>query len=346
MAGGIPVPSTYEATRAAAAARAMYPAAASFALLPGLFLGGPWLFPGCAGAAVLFFLLAQALQRPPRLRSRPRALLRWSARGGALLALAGALGADAPWRLLPLGPAFALGLVLTVWLALWPPLPRFFPPRLLWRAPLRELLLQPALTRGGTERWVEVPWVLERLPAAGLVLDLGYAHADPEWHALMRGAGRRVYGADLAQGPQAGVRADLRALPFAAACFDLVLAVSTLEHVGCDNRRYGAAPGPAAEDGDLQAAAEIVRVLRPGGRALVTVPYGRAEHHGWFRQYDAVRLRRLLDVLGGAAGATAVEYFAYRRGWRTAPAPALAAARYGAGEAPAATGVACIELRR
>src|SRR5689334_5039597 len=49
---------------------------------------------------------------------------------------------------------------------------------------------------------------------------------------------------------------DVCDLPFAGASFDLVLATDILEHVEDDQRAIG----------------EIARVLRPGGRALITVP--------------------------------------------------------------------------
>ncbi len=54
-------------------------------------------------------------------------------------------------------------------------------------------------------------------------------------------------------------RQDARTLGFRSAAFDRVLAVSTLEHI----------PGP----GDTSAIREIARVLAPGGRAIVSVPY-------------------------------------------------------------------------
>lgn len=52
------------------------------------------------------------------------------------------------------------------------------------------------------------------------------------------------------------VRADARSLPFADATFDRVVASETLEHIS----------------EDFVAMSEIARVLRPGGRAVVTVP--------------------------------------------------------------------------
>ncbi len=81
---------------------------------------------------------------------------------------------------------------------------------------------------------------------------------------------------------------DLCALPLADASLDLVLATDVIEHV--------------AED--AQAVAEIRRVLRPGGTALITVPafpslWGLQDiksHH--YRRYRMAPLVRLLEGSG------------------------------------------------
>lgn len=59
------------------------------------------------------------------------------------------------------------------------------------------------------------------------------------------------------------VRCDARHLPFADHSVDAIMAVSTLEHV-------------VGLHGDRLAVGEIARVLRPGGRAWITVPYRHA----------------------------------------------------------------------
>jgi len=41
-------------------------------------------------------------------------------------------------------------------------------------------------------------------------------------------------------------------------------------------------------------AAEIHRVLEPGGRLLLTVPFGQPGQTSWYRVYDKARLDRLL----------------------------------------------------
>jgi SAM-dependent methyltransferase len=91
----------------------------------------------------------------------------------------------------------------------------------------------------------------------------------------------RGVGADLA-------RADVRRLPFAGESFDVVTAMDIIEHI----------------DDDKAAACEVFRVLRPGGRLLVTVPafpslwseHDEALHH--HRRYTAPRLRDLFQRVG------------------------------------------------
>jgi SAM-dependent methyltransferase len=94
-------------------------------------------------------------------------------------------------------------------------------------------------------------------------------------------------------------RADVCALPFRDASFDLVLATDVLEHVRDEAR----------------AVAELHRVLRPGGALVATVP---AFMGLWGRQDDVShhlrRYRRAELVRGLAAGGFAVRrsfYFNY-----------------------------------
>ncbi len=70
------------------------------------------------------------------------------------------------------------------------------------------------------------------------------------------------------------VRADLLALPFPDASFDVVMASEVLEHIPADER----------------AIAEIARVVRPGGRVAVTVPRYWPERVCWAlsREYHDV----------------------------------------------------------
>jgi len=62
-----------------------------------------------------------------------------------------------------------------------------------------------------------------------------------------------------------------------------------------DNSGYGEPrSGGATAD---RALAEMLRVTRPGGSILVTVPFGKAESHGWFRNFDEESLQELLETV-------------------------------------------------
>lgn len=84
------------------------------------------------------------------------------------------------------------------------------------------------------------------------------------------------------------IRTHLAALPFEDESFDGAVAVSTLARLGSDR--------PAEERGaaDEQAADEILRVLKRGGRFLATVPFGQGSGRPAQRLYDRARLDRLL----------------------------------------------------
>ncbi len=151
---------------------------------------------------------------------------------------------------------------------------------------------------GTTERVVEVPWVLSRYRGEDRVLDVGYAFAEAVYLTGLLGLGiPHLHGLDLSarRVPRLhSTRGDGRALPYRDRSFDLVLCVSTLEHMGRDNTRYGVAP-PQGSEGDALFLEELGRVLSPGGRLLVTVPVGRLEDHGWFIQYDPDSWTALVD---------------------------------------------------
>jgi len=86
----------------------------------------------------------------------------------------------------------------------------------------------------------------------------------------------------------AAVRADARELPVRSGACDLVTAFDVLEHI----------------DEDYLAAAEIARVLRPGGTALIAVPCdmalwsGHDDAVGHVRRYSRPELARLVQKAG------------------------------------------------
>ncbi len=76
--------------------------------------------------------------------------------------------------------------------------------------------------------------------------------------------------------------------------FDVILNCSAVEHVGIPSR-YGVEKAGANGDGDLKAMERMRRMLKVGGRMLLTVPIGRdAVFAPLHRVYGAERLPRLV----------------------------------------------------
>ena len=196
---------------------------------------------------------------------------------------------------------------------------------------------------GTDERVVELPWVLSRLSGRS-ALEVGYAFAEaPYLAALVRAGFERLVGVDLAAAevPFEAVQADVRELPFGDGEFDLVLCVSTLEHVGADNTQYGV-DAPEGAETRLRALRELRRVLAPAGRLLLTVPCGEPGDHGWFRQEDVRGWNRLV----ARAGFFVEEQEVYELGgdgWRATRDFDPRGVRYGE-RGPAASAVLCAEL--
>jgi SAM-dependent methyltransferase len=214
------------------------------------------------------------------------------------------------------------------------------------------------------ERVVEYPWVLSRLQqASGRILDAGSTFAtnlvlDLPW---MRHADLVIYtlATDVVV-RRAGVQwvyGDLRSIALRDASVEAVACISTLEHVGmAQSFAYSAArPFPEVQPDDaLLALLEIRRILAPGGRLLLTIPYGRREDHGWLQQFDAAGIQRLITVFAGQVAAEA--YYAYSaNGWHRSTANACADASYfnihatpaiELDGAAAARAVCCLELLR
>ncbi|MGH3131656.1 MAG: class I SAM-dependent methyltransferase [Gaiellaceae bacterium] len=179
----------------------------------------------------------------------------------------------------------------------------------------RELRGPPACD----ERVIEIPWTLSRYRGEPRVLDLGYAHAEPAYLAALTAAvPDEVTGVDLVEADVPGIRpvvADLRSLPFDEESFDVAFCISTLEHVGYDNTRYGV-KGGRVEGGMEAALAELLRVLGDSGRLLLTVPCGPEQDFGWYVRLPAERWRRLFEGCGFAI----IEDEVYGRtdeGWQT-----------------------------
>lgn len=205
-------------------------------------------------------------------------------------------------------------------------------------------------TVGMTERVVEIPWVLSRYHGERRVLDIGPAYALPLYlQGLLRLQIAELHGVDLSPRRIPGIaltRADVRQMPFPNRWFDLILCVSTLEHIGRDNAHYGVAARTDVEEGDAAALTEMRRVLSATGRILVTVPFGRLDVQPWQKQYDLPTWEALLRRTKLRALET--EWYGYgANGWHRVDRPQLLADHeYRGNGAPAATGLQCAVLVR
>lgn len=73
-------------------------------------------------------------------------------------------------------------------------------------------------------------------------------------------------------------------------CFDYVILVSTIEHVG-----FGSYGAPRHKDGDVEVMKEAKRVLAENGKAILTFPFAESgrEIRDFERWYDLDRIRLL-----------------------------------------------------
>lgn len=81
---------------------------------------------------------------------------------------------------------------------------------------------------------------------------------------------------------------DIRRTGFKDNFFDKVIAVSTVEHIGLEK-------GERDHEGDKKALREILRIIKPGGEVLVTVPFGRQAIAHLTRIYDLPSLQELFS---------------------------------------------------
>lgn len=217
--------------------------------------------------------------------------------------------------------------------------------------------------RGMDERIVEYPWVLARVPErARRVLDAG-STLNYDWvaeHPAVRD--REVICYTLAPEGVLGrpnysyLYGDLRHTLLRDACVDAVVCISTLEHVGMDNRGYTGRQRDAERDptGQRDVVRELRRVLVPGGDLLLTVPFGRPQDVGWLLQFDRARLDAVLSAFDGEL--RRLDFFRHDagRGWLRATAAECVDAgfvhrvdeRTGLATATMATAIACAHLVR
>jgi 2-polyprenyl-3-methyl-5-hydroxy-6-metoxy-1,4-benzoquinol methylase len=158
-------------------------------------------------------------------------------------------------------------------------------------------LKTPKMVEAGS-RTVEYPFVFKNLIELqkGRVLDVGCSGVNLPTE--LASLGFEVYGVDarkyLVKYPSVFfVQGDIRKSPLQNDCFDIVTAISTIEHIG--TKEYG----NILEDyeSDKKAMREVWRRLKPEGVLLLTVPYGKSAstRKTRFRIYNNRSLNQLIE---------------------------------------------------
>ena len=153
------------------------------------------------------------------------------------------------------------------------------------------------------ERVVDYSFVHQNinLDGKGRILDVG-CHGS-KLVIELASLGYETYGIDVIEYPLKHknftfIQGDIYKAPFPDNFFDAVTAVSTIEHVGLG--RYG---DPTDSDGDKKAVKEIKRILKPDGKAIITVPFGKRtivyrKEIPLHRVYDSYALTALFSDSG------------------------------------------------
>lgn len=157
------------------------------------------------------------------------------------------------------------------------------------------------------ERVVEIPlaWEILHSDAPLHVLDAGAALAQDYIKDLMDRPNLKVthftqkpdgISLDPREGRHSYVFGDLRHLDFQPETFDRVVCISTLEHIGFNNTRYGGERENSPRS-FLDAFRELLRVAKRAGQVMVTFPYGHPQRHGWFQVLGPKDVK-LLKIIG------------------------------------------------
>ncbi|MEH2532783.1 SAM-dependent methyltransferase [Bradyrhizobium sp. AZCC 1588] len=212
------------------------------------------------------------------------------------------------------------------------------------------------------ERVVEYPWLFSRLSKVGTMLDAGstFNHdfllrrpplRDADLTIMTLAPEKRCYWHE----GYSYVFGDLRNTMFADRVFDTIASISTIEHIGLDNRMlYTGKPEDAEsdQDGFVPAVKEFKRILKPGGNCLISVPFGKRDNLGWYQVFDRAMVEKIVETFGPSSHQ--IDYFGYSRdGWSRQSAAALANATvydvhtgkgWGDDLAASSRAVACLQL--
>lgn len=169
-----------------------------------------------------------------------------------------------------------------------------------------------------SERLVEYGFVARYLMSPrrqAAILDIGSGSSILAKAINEFGKGRwQVFRMDIAEESDCDIRMDARMIGFRNEVFSQVICISTIEHIGIG---IDAGDDDDDDDGDIKTVKEILRILKKGGSAIITVPYGKIKKHD-HRVYDRQALSRLVAAVNnGFSIVVKKEFYCYSAGrWK------------------------------
>ncbi|HRI90184.1 class I SAM-dependent methyltransferase [Accumulibacter sp.] len=218
------------------------------------------------------------------------------------------------------------------------------------------------------ERVVECPWAISKVQSGpGLLLDAGSVLNAPMFLGAPELSQQRIiiYSLEMDSvrlDPRLSyLHGDFRDPVLRDGIFDNIVCISTVEHIGMwpiPKPPYDVTLKQPQPEKDLLAYRGVMKtfhdLLKPGGRLLLTVPFGKAEDQDWLQVFGAEQIEGVKQSFGGEC-ASETYYRHTADGWQTARSEECALLEYfnivrtpefGPDFAAAARAVACLELVR
>lgn len=218
------------------------------------------------------------------------------------------------------------------------------------------------------ERIVECPWTISRVsPGPGLLLDAGSVLNAPMFLNAPELSQQKIiiYSLEMDSiklDPRLSyLHGDFREPVLRDGIFDHIVCISTLEHIGMwpiPKPPYEVSLKLPQPEKDLKAYRGVLKtfhdLLKPGGRLLLTVPFGMPEDQDWLQIFGKEQIEDVKTSFGGECE-TEMYYRHAADGWQVATAEECKDLRYfnivktpefDTDYAAAARAVACLELVR
>jgi SAM-dependent methyltransferase len=166
-------------------------------------------------------------------------------------------------------------------------------------------------------RCIEYPFAASQVYDCNKILDVGTTKSDPTWIAWLESLPIEVHAIDYDK-PNFQFKnitfheSDLRDIPIDDNSFDIVLAVSVIEHIGLEDPQVFSSKLPKKEiDGDIKAVKELIRIIKPGGRLVMTLPFGKPDVIATDKSSRIYTLETIKEF-GRHSTLTSLDYYEYQ----------------------------------